>query len=231
MSAGPGTFEDRDLIAGEYVLGTLDRDERTAFEAARAGDPRLDASVRDWERRLAPFALAVPDELPAARVWQAIARALPEAVANDNRIVALDRRVRRWRLATAGAGLLAAGLALFIVSGPVPQQPGRYVAVVTSGGAEPALIISVDTANGIAQVRPVAAKAPAGQSLELWYVGSDKSPRTLGVIGSDGAKLVLPPGAGKSGDGVFAVSVEPPGGSPTGQPTGQVLYTGKLIRE
>jgi len=28
----------------------------------------------------------------------------------------------------------------------------------------------------------------------------------------------------------YAVSVEPPGGSPTGTPTGAVLYTGKLIQ-
>jgi anti-sigma-K factor RskA len=39
----------------------------------------------------------------------------------------------------------------------------------------------------------------------------------------------LPPGA--SPDGVIAVSVEPPGGSPSGQPTGPVIYTGKLIAE
>jgi anti-sigma-K factor RskA len=31
------------------------------------------------------------------------------------------------------------------------------------------------------------------------------------------------------GDTVFAVSLEPRGGSPTGQPTGPVLWTGKLV--
>ena len=234
MSAGPGSPEDRDLIAGEYVLGTLSRDERAAFEAQRAADPVVEASVRAWERRLAPLALAVPEMQPPPRIWQAIVAALPGAAANDNRIAALDRQVRRWRLTAACAGLFAASLAAFIVGGRLLEPPapeGRYVAVVTSGGAEPALIVSVDTATGTAKVRPVAAQAPSGRSLELWYVGGGKPPRTLGLIGTASARVTLPADAGAAGEGVFAVSVEPPGGSPTGQPTGQVIYTGKLIRE
>jgi anti-sigma-K factor RskA len=38
------------------------------------------------------------------------------------------------------------------------------------------------------------------------------------------AAQLPPPG------GVLAVSLEPPGGSPSGAPTGPVLYQGKMIR-
>ncbi|MFD1301984.1 anti-sigma factor, partial [Methylobacterium marchantiae] len=129
----------------------------------------------------------------------------------------------------------AAGLALFIALGPRPGGVGdtRYVAVVTSGGEAPAMIVSIDTAAGTARVRPVGAEAPAGHSLELWYVGADKTPKSLGLIGKDAARLPLPAGSedARRGEGVFAVSVEPPNGSATGLPTGPVVYTGKLIRD
>jgi len=234
MSGGPtgdGPASDPDLRAAEYVLGTLPAEERVRVERARLSDPGVEAAVRAWERRLAPLSLAVPEAAPAPRAWEGIARRLPGAAANDNRLAALTRSVRRWRLATAGAGLAAAGLALALLSGPLLRgaEPARYVAVVQSGGALPALIVSVDVARGTAQVRPVAAQAPEGRSLELWYVGAGQAPRTLGLVGDAGARLSLP--AGTAPDGVLAVSVEPPGGSPTGQPTGQVIYTGKLIRE
>jgi anti-sigma-K factor RskA len=92
----------------------------------------------------------------------------------------------------------------------------------------------------------VGAQAPAGHSLELWYVGAGAAPKTLGLVGTDAKVLdkalgkALGMALGKelgkeqglpAEAGTFAVSVEPAGGSPTGQPTGPVVYSGKLIRE
>lgn len=79
-------------------------------------------------------------------------------------------------------------------------------------------------------VTPVAAEAPAGHSLELWYIGDDKPPRPMGLIDKSPATMSIPAGAGGAG-ATFAVSVEPPGGSTTGAPTGPVVYKGTLIQE
>lgn len=240
MSAGLGRPEsgDRDLRAAEYVLGTLSFRERSAFELELAIDREAEAAVRAWEKRLSPLSLTLPDIVPPASVWEAVAASVRGSLgspANDNRLGDLARQVRRWRLAAGGAGLLAAGLAVFVAVGqrapaPVPGT-ARYVAIVQSGGELPALIVSVDTAAGTAQVRPVKAEAPNGQGLQLWFVGADAKPKPLGMIGVDASRVALPPDAGTTDGGVFAVSVEPPGGSPTGQPTGKVIYTGKLIRD
>lgn len=234
MSAGPESPE-RDLRAAEYVLGSLPAEERAAFALECAVDPATARAVAEWEGRLAPLALTAPSGAPPEHVWAGIARALPSrtgTAADDRRVIRLGAQVRRWRLATAGAGLLAAGLALFVAVGGRPERtaPGtRYLAVVQSGGALPALVVRVDIASGTAQVRPVGAEAPAGRSLELWYVGTGAAPRTLGLVGAAARQVALP--AGTAADGVLAVSVEPPGGSPSGAPTGAVIYTGKLIPE
>lgn len=234
MTADP---DDRDLRAAEYVLGSLSAPERAAMALEITVDPAARAAVRDWERRLAPLALAAPEVDPGPGLWPAIAAALPErpsvAAANDNRVRDLARSLRLWRGVAAGAGALAAGLALYIAAGPGRPDAARYVAVVNRAGEAPALIVSIDTAAGIARVRPVGAETPAGRSLELWYVGAGQPPRSLGVIGAQAKRLPLPAGAerAKLADGLFAVSVEPPGGSPTGTATGPVVYSGKLIED
>lgn len=231
MSSGIGeSLPEPDLRAAEYVLGTLDAHERAELEREVAVDPGAASRVRGWEKRLVPLLDAVPPVPPPPRVRAALLQALPGSqLQRPDQLAALRRQVRRWRIAAAGAGLLAAGLALFVAVQSRPELAGgRYFAVVQGGGALPALIVRVDTRTGTAQVRPVGAEAPAGRNLELWYVGAEGA-KPLGLVGATSSQVKLP--SGTSSNGTIAVSVEPPGGSPTGQPTGPVIYTGKLIPE
>ena len=227
-----------EMRAAEYVLGTLDARERAELEREAAADPAAARRVRSWEARLAPLMGGVPIVAPPPHVRAALLRAIPDR-ARPDQIAALRRRVRRWRAAAGGAGLLAAGLALFVAL-PSGLREGagrgigtaageqRYLAVVQPGGALPALIVRVDLRAGTAQVRPVGAETPAGRSLELWYIGA-AGPQAIGLVGAAPSRIALPQGA--SGDGVIAVTVEPEGGAPDGRPTGPAVYTGKLIAE
>ncbi|MGU3663725.1 anti-sigma factor domain-containing protein [Methylobacterium sp. A49B] len=231
MSGGSGEpVSDPDLRAAEYVLGTLAAQERADVEREIAADPSMAKRVEVWERRLSPLLDAIPSVPPPPRVRAALLQSLSDALPGPpDQLDGLRRQVRLWRFAAAGAGLLAAGLALFVVVGPRPElEGGRYLAVVQGGGALPALIVRVDTRTGTAQVRPVGAETPADRNLELWFVGAQGA-KPLGLVGTTSIRVTLP--AGASPDGAIAVSVEPVGGSPTGQPTGPVIYTGKLIPE
>jgi len=68
--------------------------------------------------------------------------------------------------------------------------------------------------------------------LELWAVPPQGTPRSLGLISANGTTIVprgrLAASLVKGDTAALAVSLEPPGGSPTGAPTGPVLYAGKL---
>ena len=146
---------------------------------------------------------------------------------------ALRRSLTRWRVAAAAASALAAGLAIFVVDRELIRHPTvqpAYVAVVNRGGDQPALIVRVDLAKGTVYVRPLAAEAPAGKSLELWYIGAGKPPKSMGVVGDAAVRMPLPAGLSPE-KASLAVTVEPPGGSPTGDPTGPIVYSGQLIRE
>lgn len=225
--------------AAEYVLGTLPADERARFAERMRGDPALRAEVSRLQSRLFPLDEAARLEAPRPEVWRQIERqTLGDAVAsNDNEaanVVQLRRRVSIWRGATFVTGALAAGLAAVVVldrlSVPAPDGAGRYVAVVDSDGHEPALIAEVDTVSGVIRVRSVQARTPPGKSLELWHVAEGEAPRSLGILeaGIDAQTIRDAKAAGPVG-GILAVSVEPEGGSPSGAPTGPIVYTGKLI--
>ncbi len=223
--------------AAEYVLGTLPADERARFVERLQNDAALRAAVSAWQRRLAPLDDTAAPETPPQSVWRNIEQATAaagETGASSANVIQLRRRVAFWRGATIVAGALAAGLAIFAVVDreSLPPEPagGRYVAVIDSGGREPALIAEVDTSTGLITVRSLHAEAPAGHSLELWHVAEGHQPRSLGILkaGLNEQTLQDLATAGPV-NGVIAVSVEPEGGSPSGEPTGPVIYSGRLI--
>lgn len=230
--------EELDIAAAEYVLGTLPGEERARFAARLANDPALRDMVKFWQARFAALDDSAAAQTPSATLWAAIERAargarpaIDQQVSSN--VVQLRRRLAQWRGATLVAGALAAGLAGVLVldrTSVPPPAAGRYVAVVDTGGHEPALIAEVDTATGLIRVRSLQAAAPAGHSLELWHVPEGQKPRSLGLLKTgDAAQTIRDSLASGPASGVIAVSVEPQGGSPSGAPTGPVIYSGRLI--
>lgn len=219
--------------AAEYVLGTLSAEERDAFETLLKSDVLARRAVAAWQQRLAPLHTAVGDVEPPAHIWPSIERALPAAASDTARLISLRRSRNRWRIGAMISGAIAAGLAAFSIDRTLVSsndQEGSYVAAINRGGDQPALIVRVDLAKRMVYVRPVATNIPAGHSLELWYIGHNMPPRSMGLVDKRGRRMPLPEGA-KLEDANFAVSVEPEGGSPTGAPTGPVVYSGQLFKE
>jgi anti-sigma-K factor RskA len=76
----------------------------------------------------------------------------------------------------------------------------------------------------------IAALAAAGSLQTVYRLTAAKlfAALPLGVLPADGlAQIVIPPAFADQARR-DAVSLEPPGGSPTGQPTGPVIGSGKL---
>jgi anti-sigma-K factor RskA len=215
---------DRDGLAAEYVLGTLEGDE--AQEAARLlrDDPAFSALVRAWETRLAPLADVVDPVAPPPALWDRIeaATTAPHPTATVMPFPE-RRRLRLWQVSTGIALAIAASLAAFIVLRPVPAP--RVAVLLPASGGVPVLVATAES-NGALTVRPNGTIAvPSDRDLELWALAAGETrPRSLGVLPASGRQLVasLPPGT------QLLVSLEPHGGSPTGQPTGPVLYGGRL---
>ena len=239
MSLSP----DDDLSAAEFALGTLDAGERATLAARRAREPELDAAIEAWERRLAPLAESVPPVEPPrdflgdieARIDARSQSAnLFQSVDDQANIGDLTRRLRRWRFNAIAASAIAAALAIGIGLRESTRiaAPHEFFAILQKSADAPAFVVTVNLDTRDLTVRPVAAPPQAGKAYELWII-NDKlgAPRSLGVI--DPANLTNPSlnrfDRTIVESATYAVTIEPPGGSPTGAPSGAPVFVGKLF--
>jgi anti-sigma-K factor RskA len=216
--------ELRDRLSAEYVLGTLSGPARRRFERLMAKDPFLRRTVHGWEQNLAPMVSEVPERQPPRRVWR--------RVRSQIRAARPGWQVLMWPAATAVA---IAVLAVAVLIRPPATVAPDYVAIIADEAGQPRWSVAAVTDAGRLRIRAVApASVPEGKSLELWLLPEESGagPESLGLLPRDGERLVslsadqadpesLAPG--------LAVSLEPAGGSPTGQPTGPILYQARLV--
>jgi len=232
-------LHETEALAAEYVLGSLDHATRLRVEQMVRSDPEFARLVDAWQQRLAPLAAAVPPVEPPPEVWAGIEQALIDREASQRSAALTPPPQRRWtqslgfwRWSTLGASVLAAALALYIALVPT-APPGRYVAVLSRGDASPSLIVTVDPAAGRMTIRPLETARVEDRAMQLWLVaGADTAPYSLGLLDpAQEISLALDPQAeaGVGPSAALAVSLEPPGGSPTGLPTGPVIYQGPLL--
>jgi anti-sigma-K factor RskA len=236
-----GTDEqDKALDAAEYVLGVLDSVEAASAARRIADDPAFAADVTDWEDKLMPLTALVAPVEPPAELWDRILRSIDAPDLSASAAIATTAKLRVasndnyrgfWRTATLGLSAIAAALVAFIALRPelAPlTAPAPEVAVLLPAtGGTPAMV-AIAEPSGKYLVRPAANIAVASdRDLELWAMKAGATrPESLGVIPSAGHEIAagLPVGT------QLLVSLEPKGGSPTGQPTGPVLYAGTLAR-
>jgi len=112
--------------------------------------------------------------------------------------------------------------------------PPQAQAVIASKSGETLWRIEV-SANGehleVSTISPVG--YPSQHSLELWALPPDAAPVSLGLMPASGRLRLALDDRQRAAVGLaanVAVSEEPPGGSPTGAPTGPVLYVAPIAR-
>lgn len=218
---------DDELLAAEYALGVLAGAERAAAAARRAREPAFAALVAAWEERLAPWAGEIDEVAPPPHIWDGIVAALPAAAPQR---AGLWRSLAFWRgLALASGVLAAACLAAVIYIGALAPTPPLVAAI--DGGGHHHFVATVDTGRGTIAVVPAAFAAVPAKVPELWLIPPGGKPHPLGILQADRTvTLTIPRNlrADTIRNAVLAVSLEPPGGSPTGQPTGPVIASGEL---
>lgn len=228
------TPERANAVAAEYVLGTLPSRARKRVARLIAADPRWGETVRAWEEWLLPLAESLAPVAPPARVWTAIQSRIQGRAATQSGPASIWTNLSLWRGLTLAGFATALALALVVLT-PQREAPiETMVAVLAGQDAKPVLVATADRAGRILTVKAIAPVQPgADRALELWALPASGNPRSLGLIPATGlARLALAAPAGTALQNVpaLAVSLEPAGGSPTGLPTGPVLYSGPLQR-
>lgn len=223
--------EDADrVLAGEYALGLLSPEDAALFEQRMERLPPVRALYAAWAEDFVSFT----DDIPATSPPEALKSRIDAALFGA--APARRRAFTGWRgIAWLLGGAVAAALALLLAvnAGLLTPDQGRapgYAANIAAEDGSLVLEASYDAAEGTLHVEREVGEAPAGRALELWLIAGDNAPVSLGVLPDEGtARLTVDADLrDRMAGGVLAVSDEPPGGSPTGAPTGTVLATGAV---
>jgi anti-sigma-K factor RskA len=222
--------DESDLLAAEFVLGVLDGEAHRAAARRRDEDPMFAAAIEAWERRLSSLALRNDPAEPGVDLWPLIARALP-AFRTERRT--WWNSVALWRAATAIASVAAVVLGYVVVrtdAPPTTTDPGQAILASTPMRTEAGrvlFVVTLDEASRRVVVTPIGAGGQPGHSHELWLLPEGGKPVSLGLMPTANAASMTV-GVPITADATLAISVEPEGGSPTGQPTGPVIAEGRL---
>lgn len=222
------TPERIELLAAEYVLGSLKGQARRRFERWMMESVRVREEVWYWEEKLGHLGSQAEDRSPPQSVWRGIeTRLWPAKAANDT---AGRWLLPGWSLIATAAALV---LAVVLVQQPEPQPDERLSgAIVQADMTDPLWLVSGSNADRGLTLRPVAATAAeTGKDYELWIVPQDGDPVSLGVIPEGNTYQVTLDDQTRAlldNSRTLAISLEPMGGSPTGAPTGPILHVAKL---
>jgi anti-sigma-K factor RskA len=212
-----------DRVAGDYVLGTLRGAPRRRFERLCATSTAASEAMHRWEDDFSELSRTLTPVEPSASVWLQISRRLSIASGVTSRG---PRRWRRWSLAAA-ASLIAIGLVVALLM-QARHPPLQTIAVLGRDAAQPLWRIERTqelTALTIEVVGSV--HAAKDSAFELWALPRGGSPVSLGILpvsGTTQRMLTAAQRAALLAADKIAVSVEPSGGSPTGSPTGPIIF-------
>lgn len=237
----PVGHELEDLRYAEYVLGVLDANARAAVEREIATDAQAAVEVARWQRHLLPLAEDIDPAQPPDAVWARIHSALE---IDQRRKQRADAPLRGWweslvvwRSLAFGAMAVAVACIIALITlpqavrAPTPAVP--YMAsTITQTDGQVGWTATMDLQQARMVVVPAKPQSlPAGHAPELWLIPAGKRPIAVGMIATGGpttialSKMLI---AQLGPTAALAVSIEPPSGSPTGQPTGAVIAKGTI---
>ncbi|MGE8189094.1 anti-sigma factor [Pseudomonas sp. NPDC086278] len=213
----------RRALAADYAIGLMPGGARRRFEQLLLDDAALRGELAQWQESLASLTQALPEQPVPDRVWHGITARI------DPQVLHVPEQRPFWNWLRVMAAICTLAVVVFLSVLYNRDEP-RYSATLLTADAQPAL--KVEAHENYLNVEPLtlAAVTPE-QSLELWAIPADGKPISLGVIPAGGKGRVALSDAQRALIGkpiALAVSLEPKGGSPTGQPTGPVLYQGAL---
>ncbi len=251
MIDDPEAPNDPEMLAAEYALGMLDADAHAAAEVRIATDSDFAARVARWEAVGHGWAKAAPEDkdwspdnlwhrMEAAFPSEPEERLLPRPANDPGAPQAALRSASGWRLGTIAASFAAVVLGgLYLGERGQVRELGAQLALAQAQGDKATSAIrvaQVSQADGAAllsviyegQDGKLTARIAeiAEQNLvpELWVIGPDGKPRSLGQ-GTSGSVIVVEITDQMRKDiaagSLIAISLEKPAPVPSAQPTAE----------
>lgn len=226
-------FAERSALVAEYVLGLLSPAEHARVGALIEADPGLQAEHAFWVARFAELDDEFA-EVPAPRGLLAAVEKRAFGTAPRGTAGFWDSLVL-WRGIAAGALAIAAVAVGFNLLRPAPDVgllTTQLVAALEEEGSTVKFLALYD-GSGNVRLTALSGEPVPDRDFELWAIQGGNAPVSMGVIParSRSAVAVSPSIMAGWGEGsVLAITLEPKGGSPSGEPTGPVIARGAVTK-
>jgi anti-sigma-K factor RskA len=235
----PVSPQEFDLRIAEYVLGVLDAKERAEVADLIASNPHYAAQLSAWQQRLGPLAEEYDSLEAPSFIWSRITHELELSLPVTPVAKPITPSSRFWSSLAVWRGLTAGALAASLILAGVlivQPKPASYSAPLTAAlqleNGAAVYTATIDAQRQRIVIIPAAALQLDGRVAELWFISPGASPRSLGLLHADLPMSVAIPADLQqlvSANALFAISLEPAGGSPTQQPTGPVVAKGNIF--
>lgn len=230
MTTLPDKSRD-DMLIAEYALGVLPHNERQGLEARLADSPALRTTLAQWDQHFVPLSSDYSPVLAPLSVIEAVEGRLFGP--SQSTAQSWWHNLQLWR-STAFASLAGAIILGGMVFMDRAEQGGfnaDYIAEIKSEGEDIRLAAAFDAGQSQLKFNRIVGTANASRAFEIWLIAEGDAPISLGLVPNESSFTVNLTKAVASkliGTSLLAISDEPSGGSPTGQPTGAVLALGKI---
>jgi len=219
------------VLVAEYVLGLLDADEHARMTTRLANEPELRKELALWQSRLASLDTEFAETAAPAGTLPAIEKRIFGEPAPRRH--GLWESLAFWRsLAGAAAAIAVVAVGVNFMRPPQlspSELATQLVAALQDQGSGVSFVALYDESSGMFKLTALSGAAVPDKDFELWMIGEDGKPVSMGVVPMARTEMPMPddmkshftPGI------TLAVTLEPKGGSPTGDPTGPVVAKGE----
>ncbi|MBO6676570.1 MAG: anti-sigma factor [Rhizobiales bacterium] len=224
---------DDEALAAEYALGLLNAAERQAFEQRLRDEPALRATVASWDETFLPLADDFEPVAPPSGALAAIETRLFADASSQEANSGWLSSLWFWRSfsAVAAAAALFLALAVYLPSFGPRTEGQAFIAQLQNEGGSLSIAAYFEPGSATLVLTRASGEPAADRDFELWLIAPDRPPVSLGTLPSgERVEIAVDESlASQLNIGTdLAISDEPNGGSPTGQPTGDILAVSPL---
>lgn len=221
-------LKELNILAGEYVLGTLQGQERIDFEQRLQTDIRLQDEVDAWQRRLSPMLDSVEPVTPPEAVWDQISKRIEPAETKVEATTGFWNNLSFWR----NLGMITASLVLVLGAALLTTRQQSMemdsIMVVLNHQSKPGWLVGATRHEPYLKVNAVEpTPLPKGKVCQLWMEDEQGHLHPLGLLPHDGSMQMSLPIA-LSDQHRFKVSIERTDLLPKQEPSDEIVFEGSL---
>ncbi|MEW8692994.1 MAG: anti-sigma factor [Candidatus Thiodiazotropha endolucinida] len=221
-------INDINILAGEYVLGTLQGQERIEFEQRLQTDMQLQGEVDAWQRRLEPMLDSIEPVTPPKAVWDQIASRIDP---DDTRVEATTgfwNSLNFWRSLGMVTATLVLVMGMTLMTTRQQDMAMDSIMVVLNDQLKPGWLVGAVDNDPFLKVKAVEpTPLPQGKVCQLWLEDELGNLHPLGILPHDGSMRMNLPAALRDRQR-FKVSVESTDQLPKDRPSEEIVFEGSL---